>query len=113
MADSSPNLVTEARAAALAVLLHNACGPYDGLPRAAGWGYPQPYTRDLMLAACGILTTGHPALLTALQRVLIALAAHQTPHGHIPGLAHDPADRGASDTTPLFLLGLHLFRQAT
>jgi hypothetical protein len=113
MTDARLAAVAEARAAALAVLLHNAHGPYDDLPREAGWGYPEPYTRDLMVAAFGILATGHPALLTALERVLRALAAHQTPHGHIPGLAHDPTDLGASDTTPLFLLGLGLFRQVT
>jgi hypothetical protein len=113
MPDSTADAIAEARAAALAVLLHNAHGPYDDLPRAAGWGYPEPYTRDLMIAALGILTTHHPALLAMLRRVLVALAAHQTPRGHIPGLAHDPTDLGASDTTPLFLLGLGLFRQAT
>jgi hypothetical protein len=32
---------------------------------------------------------------------------------HIPSLAHDPADRGASDTTPLFLFGLALYRKST
>jgi len=44
---------------------------------------------------------------------LLALAANQTPRGHIPSLAHDPADRGASDTTPLFLFGLALYRNWT
>lgn len=112
MTDDSTG-VAAARAAALAVLLHNVHGPYGDLPRTAGWGYPEPYTRDLMIAALGVLTTGHPTLLDALRRVLSALAAHQTPHGHIPGLAHDPGDVGASDTTPLFLVGLGLFRRVT
>ncbi|WP_228486339.1 glycoside hydrolase 100 family protein [Paludibaculum fermentans] len=101
-----------ARSAALRVLLHNAHGPFDGLPRTAGWGYPEPYTRDLMLSAFGILVSGNEVLTGALRRTLKALAAHQTPLGHIPSLANDPDDRGASDSTPLFLLGLALFRQS-
>lgn len=105
--------VAEARQAALEVLLHNARGPYQGLPRAAGWGYPEPYTRDLMISALGILVCGHDRLVGRLRRVLEVLARNQSPLGHIPSLAHDRADRGASDTTPLFLLGLGLFRKAT
>ena len=50
--------VAEAKAAAREVLRHNARGPCHGLPRTAGWGYPEPYTRDLMIAALGILATG-------------------------------------------------------
>ena len=30
----------------LQILLHNAQGPFDGLPRAAGWGYPDVYKRQ-------------------------------------------------------------------
>jgi hypothetical protein len=33
--------------------------------------------------------------------------------GNIPSLAHDPGDCGASDTTPLFLIALALFRAVT
>jgi hypothetical protein len=44
--------------------------------------------------------------------VLEALAKNQTPRGHIPSLVNDPADLGASDTTPLFLIGTHLYRMA-
>lgn len=46
--------IEEAKQAAVEVLLHNAHGPYHGLPRTAGWGYPEPYTRDLMLSLLGI-----------------------------------------------------------
>src|SRR5581483_10272254 len=102
----------QAKAAALRVLLHNARGPFQGLPRTAGWGYPEPYTRDLMISALGFLTTGSEELADALRRTLVALAANQTPRGHIPSLAHDPAERGASDTTPLFLIGLALYRKS-
>ncbi len=104
--------IARAKAAALEVLLHNAHGPCEGLPRTAGWGYPEPYTRDMMIAALGFLVSGHPELLDALRRVLVALARTQTPRGHIASLAHEPRDLGASDTTPLFLFGLGLYRRA-
>jgi len=105
--------VNEAKAAALKVLRHNRRGPHTGLPRTAGWGYPEPYTRDLMISAPGILVSGDEELITALRKTFLALAKNQTARGHIPSLAHSPLDVGASDTTPLFLLGLALFRQAT
>jgi len=104
--------VIEAKEAALEVLRHNAVGPCQGLPRTAGWGYPEPYTRDIMIASLGILVSGDLTLLDALRRTLVALAENQSERGHIPSLAHDPGDRGASDTTPLFLLALGLYRRA-
>jgi hypothetical protein len=104
--------VEDARRAAIAVLEHNAFGPYAGLPRTAGFGYPEPYTRDLMISLPGFLLTGKPALREQMRRTLQALANHQTPRGHIPSLAHDPDNLGASDTTPLFLFGLAAFRRA-
>jgi hypothetical protein len=103
----------EVRQAAIDVLLHNAHGPYQGLPRTAGWGYPEPYTRDWMIAAPGILLSGNEELVDALRRMLLALARSQSPLGNIASLAHDPDDRGASDTTPLFLIALALFRSVT
>lgn len=105
--------VDQARQAALEVLLHNIRGPVDGLPRAAGWGYPEPYTRDIMISAFGILVSGNEELIDALRRTLETLAKNQTKRGHIPSLAHDPKDLGASDTTPLFLIGLALYRRYT
>ena len=42
--------IEQAKEAALQILLHNAQGPFQGLPRTAGWGYPEPYTRDLMIS---------------------------------------------------------------
>jgi hypothetical protein len=102
-----------AKAAAVEVLLHNLEGPCDGLPRTAGWGYPEPYTRDLMISLLGVLVAGQDRLLDAWRRVLERTARNQTPHGHIPSLVHDPQDLGASDTTPLFLMAVGLFRQAT
>jgi hypothetical protein len=104
--------VEAAKRAAIAVLEHNAFGPFAGLPRTAGWGYPEPYTRDLMIALPGFLLTGKPALQEQMRKTLHALARHQTEHGHIPSLAHDPENLGASDTTPLFLFGLAVFRSA-
>src|SRR5450759_5499742 len=34
-------------------------------------------------------------------------------HGHIPSLVHDKEDRGSSDTTPLFLFGVGIFRKVS
>jgi hypothetical protein len=45
--------------------------------------------------------------------VLETLAKNQTQRGHIPSLVHDNDDRGASDTTPLFLLATGIFRKVT
>ncbi|NLX14034.1 MAG: amylo-alpha-1,6-glucosidase [Phycisphaerales bacterium] len=105
--------VEQARQAAVEVLLHNLNGPCRGLPRTAGWGYPEPYTRDLMISSLGFLVSGNRELIDAHRRVLENLAENQTPLGHIPSLAHDPSDVGASDTTPLFLFGLGLYRRFT
>lgn len=110
MTHSIKQEIEAAKKAALEVLLHNAKGPFLGLPRTAGWGYPEPYTRDLMFSILGIATTDNQVLLDSVRKVLIALAENQTPKGHIPSLAHDNEDLGASDTTPLFLLGLGIFR---
>jgi hypothetical protein len=103
----------EAKKVALEVLLHNSHGPYHGLPRTAGWGYPEPYTRDLMISILGIAVSGNRALMESMQKVLETLAGNQTEHGHIPSLVHDQDDRGSSDTTPLFLLGVGIFRKVT
>ncbi len=104
--------VERAKAAALEVLLHNRRGPFHKLPRTAGWGYPEPYTRDLMIASLGVLVSGRDDLIDAWRHMLEVLAKHQTALGHIPSLVHDPDDRGASDTTPLFLLATAIFRAA-
>ena len=105
--------IEEAKTAALNVLLHNANGPFSGLPRTAGWGYPEPYTRDLMLSILGIAVSGNAILLSSIQKVMVTLANNQTERGHIPSLVHDKGDRGASDTTPLFLLGVGIFRKVS
>ncbi|MDR3669227.1 MAG: glycoside hydrolase 100 family protein [Holophaga sp.] len=103
--------IEQAKAAALEVLLHNVHGPFQGLPRTAGWGYPEPYTRDLLISALGVLASGNRVLVQALERVMAKLAENQSPLGHIPSLVHNPEDRGASDTTPLFLLVAGILRQ--
>ena len=105
--------IEEAKKAALEVLLHNSHGPFHGLPRTAGWGYPEPYTRDLMFSILGIAVTGNKKLLESIRKVLETLAKNQTERGHIPSLVHNDEDRGASDTTPLFLLGAGIFRKVT
>ncbi|PRY98258.1 alkaline and neutral invertase-like protein [Marinilabilia salmonicolor] len=106
-------VINEARNAAIEVLLHNAHGPFHSLPRTAGWGYPEPYTRDLMFALLGIAVSRNQELMSSMRHVLEILAKNQTSHGHIPSLVHDAEDRGASDTTPLFLLGVGIFRKVT
>ncbi len=105
--------ISQTKAAAMEVLLYNSRGPCQGLPRTAAWGYPEPYTRDMMISSLGFLASGHSQLRDDLRRVLVSLARTQTPHGHIASLAHDPKDLGASDTTPLFLFGLGLYRRVT
>ncbi len=103
--------VEKAKHGAMEVLLHNMRGPYHDLPRTAGWGYPEPYTRDLMISVLGIAVSGDQSLIGSIRRVLETLAKNQTEHGHIPSLVHDTDDVGASDTTPLFLLALGIFRK--
>ncbi len=105
--------IEEAKKAALEVLLHNSHGPYHGLPRTAGWGYPEPYTRDLMFSILGIAVSENQTLLESIRRVLETLAKNQTERGHIPSLVHDKENRGSSDTTPLFLLGVGIFRKVS
>lgn len=105
--------IEQACNAALEVLLHNAHGPFQGLPRTAGWGYPEPYTRDLMISMLGIAVSDNQKLLKSIRKVLETLAKNQTEHGHIPSLVHDKDDRGASDTTPLFLLATGIFRKVS
>ena len=105
--------IENAKRAALEVLLHNMKGPFDGLPRTAGWGYPEPYTRDLMISMLGIAVSEDQQLLESMRTVLVTLSKNQSARGHIPSLVHDPDDRGASDTTPLFLLTSAIFRKVT
>ena len=107
------NLIDKVKNEALDVLLHNHRGPYYGLPRTAGWGYPEPYTRDLMIASLGILASGNELLIDSLKKVLQILAENRSRLGHIPSLVHDAEDRGSSDATPLFLLALGLYRKVT
>lgn len=105
--------IEAAKKAATEILIHNSHGPFHGLPRTAGWGYPEPYTRDLMLSILGIAVSGNKHLIESTRKVLQTLAKNQTSHGHITSLVHDKDDRGASDTTPLFLMGVGIFRELT
>ncbi len=111
MKDSDLAEIRDAKKAALEVLLHNAHGPFHGLPRTAGWGYPEPYSRDLMFSILGIGVSENQKLILSIRTVLETLAENQTEHGHIPSLVHDKEDRGSSDSTPLFLLGAAIFRE--
>lgn len=103
--------IENAKQAAIEVLLHNMKGPFEGLPRTAGWGYPEPYTRDLMLSILGVLVSDNEELIASYRNVLERLAINQTRHGHIPSMIHDPKNLGSSDTTPLFLLATGIFRK--
>src|SRR5664280_2092088 len=111
MKTSDQQEIEEAKKAAIEVLLNNAHGPCRGLPRTAGWGYPEPYTRDLMFSIFGIAVSENKKLLQSIRKVLETLAINQTERGHIPSLVNDKEDRGSSDTTPLFLLGVGIFRK--
>jgi len=113
MKTNSSQAIEEAKIAAIQVLLHNSHGPFHGLPRTAGWGYPEPYTRDLLISILGIAVSGNQKLLDSVRKVLETLAKNQTLRGHITSLVHDKEDRGASDTTPLFLLGVGIFRKVS
>ena len=74
MASGLSAQVIQARKSALEVLLHNSRGPYQGLPRTAGWGYPECYTRDMMIATLGILVSENEKLIGIHRRVLETLA---------------------------------------
>lgn len=113
MLENHLSLIEEAKAAALEVLLKNVHGPFQGLPRTATWGYPEPYTRDLLISIFGIAATENSILLESIKKVLNTLALNQSFHGHIPSLVHDKNDRGASDTTPLFLIATSIYRKLT
>ena len=111
MTSENRDLITSATIAAEEVLLHNSRGPFQNLPRTAGWGYPEPYTRDLLISIFGIAVTRNAILLKSMHKVLETLSENQSEKGHIPSLVHDKEDRGASDTTPLFLIAVAVFRQ--
>jgi hypothetical protein len=104
--------IGRAARAAKKVLLNNNAGPCDGLPRTAAWGYPEPYTRDQMIVALATTTLQHRGLMRGTRLTLEALSRNQSRLGHIPSYAHAADNRGASDTTPLFLLGLGAYRRA-
>jgi hypothetical protein len=105
--------VEQAVRAARDVLLNNLCGPCQGLPRAAAWGYPEPYTRDLLISSLAALVTRDADLMKSLRGVLETLACNQSPLGQMPSLVHEPGNLGASDTTPLFLMSLAFYRRVT
>jgi glycogen debranching enzyme len=65
----------------------------------------------MMLSSFGFLTLEDGEIPRSVRTILETLAAHQSPLGQVPSLANDPSDLGASDTTPLFLVGLGLYRR--
>lgn len=104
--------IQKAKNAAIEVLRHNSKGPFNSLPRVAGWGYPEPYTRDIMITAPGILLSKDARLVESLETVLKTLAKNQSTRGQMPSLAHDRNNLGSSDATPLFLMATGMFRKA-
>ncbi len=111
MTPEDRKLIEAAKNAAIEVLLHNSKGPFQGLPRTAGWGYPEPYTRDLMISFLGIAVTKNAELIQSIRNVLLTLAKNQSENGQIPSLVHDKNNRGSSDTTPLFLVAIGIYRK--
>lgn len=111
MTSKEQDLIKSAKKAALEVLLHNSTGPFLDLPRTAGWGYPEPYTRDLSLSTLGIAVSKNPVLINSMRRVLETLAKNQSQKGQIPSLVHDKNNLGSSDTTPCFLMAVGVFRK--
>lgn len=110
MNSEDKKLIAAAKKAAMKVLLHNTHGTVANLPRTAGWGYPEPYTRDLLISVLGIATTRNKQLIQSVENVLITLAANQSENGQISSLVHDKNNLGSSDTTPLFLMAAAIFR---
>ena len=111
MTSENQKLVASAEKAALEVLLYNVEGPFLDLPRTAGWGYPEPYTRDLLISILGIGVSKNPVLINSMQNVLETLAKNQSDKGQISSLVHDKNNLGSSDTTPLFLMAAGIFRK--
>ena len=110
MNSDDKQLIESARRAAIEVLLHNSHGSVKGLPRTAGWGYPEPYTRDLLISILGIATTGNAELMQSVSNVILTLSKSQTENGQIPSMVNDSTNLGSSDTTPLFLVAAGIFR---
>lgn len=110
MNSKAEQLIESAKKAAIEVLLHNSHGTVANLPRTAGWGYPEPYTRDLLISVFGIATSGNIVLLDSVKNVLLTLAENQSKNGQIPSLVNDKKYRESSDTTPLFLMAVGVFR---
>src|SRR5690554_162867 len=111
MTSNDQNLIESAEKAALEVLLHNSKGPFMNLPRTAGWGYPEPYTRDLSISVLGIAVSKNAVLIESMRMVLETLAKNQSENGQIPSLVHDKNNLGSSDTTPVFLMAVGVFRK--
>ncbi|WBL24208.1 glycoside hydrolase 100 family protein [Zunongwangia sp. HGR-M22] len=104
-------ILNHTKKTALEILLNNSRKSTEGLSRTAAWGYPEPYTRDLMLAILGVAVSKNEELIANYKHILEVLASNQTRRGHIPSLINDKENRGASDTTPLFLFGVSIFRK--
>ncbi|MGV8813846.1 MAG: glycoside hydrolase 100 family protein [Gelidibacter sp.] len=110
MNTENKKLIASAKKAAIEVLLHNSHGTVANLPRTAGWGYPEPYTRDLLISVLGIAASGNTELMQSVKNVMLTLAENQAENGQIPSLVNDRNNKGSSDTTPLFLMAAGIMR---
>ena len=76
-AEDTGAAVVQAAQAARDVLAHNLHGACGGLPRTAAWGYPEPYTRDLLLSSLAALVTQDAELMESLRcRLYSLLSTH-------------------------------------
>ena len=110
MNSEDKKVIESAKKAAIEVLLHNSHGTVANLPRTAGWGYPEPYTRDLLISILGIGVSGNTYLLQSIKNVMVTLVENQAENGQIPSLVSDKNNKGSSDTTPLFLIAAGILR---
>lgn len=57
------------------VPLHNASGPYEGLPRTVGWGYPETLHPGSPISSLGIFASGNEELFHLLRTLPAAAYA--------------------------------------
>jgi hypothetical protein len=63
------------------------------------------------MGSLGALASGNEELAHSLRNTLISLAQHQSHLGAMPRVCDEPGDLTSSDATPLFLVGLAVYRQ--
>ena len=94
------------------MLLHNAMTT-PGTSAYGGMGISGAVNKGFDVFILRIAISENQKLIESIRRVLETLPQNQTEHGHIPSLVQDEEDRRSSDTSPLFLLGVGIFRKMT